>query len=455
MERRDFLKLAGATGLAVLSSHGKESFADQNYTGPLWIMIHAGGGWDVTSVCDPKGADKLGVDGKPMNKYPSSAIQKAGNIAYAPMDQSPDVNKNMTFTANKDFFEANYQDLTVINGIDNATNSHDAGTRITWAGTLIEGKPTVAALIAAAYLPSAPMGFITFGGYDTTDGVVGAARLGDISAMKRIAYPFAFNPDKLTDGNYQSPMAQQMINDARTARYNALVGQQRLPRVKTAMSQLYTSRLGANELSKLTANLPKDIPNSMLGSAMLAMAAYKSGLCVSANLEHGGWDTHGDSDRNTADAIQGRQVNDNGYVGNDGLLPLVTEMRKRASQVQLDNGMTLDQNMVIVIGSDFGRTNGYNAGNGKDHWSITSMMIMGSINGQKIPGNRVLGLTDDTQSPILIDPTVASLQQASTSGIRITPGHIQKAIRRAAKIDTNPVVAAYPMTEKEDLPIFG
>ena len=265
MERRDFLKLASLTGLAVAAGDSTESYA--GYAGPLWIMIHAGGGWDVTSVCDPKGDAPPG--GAPMNHYPTSAIKSAGNIPYAPLQLG--ALNGMAYTANDDFFNANYQDLVVINGIDNATNSHDAGTRVTWAGTLVEGKPTVAALIAAALLPGKPMSFVTFGGYDATDGVTGAVRLGNLDAMKRIAYPFAMDPNNPTNGQYQSTAAQQSITDARAARFQALQAQQRLPRVQKAMSMMYTSRLGANELSQLTANLPKQIDNGLLGEAQLAI----------------------------------------------------------------------------------------------------------------------------------------------------------------------------------------
>jgi len=437
MERRDFLKLASMTGLAVVAGGSTQSYA--GYTGPLWIMIHAGGGWDVTSLCDPKGNMGAG-DPSPMNHYLASAIKKAGNIPYAPLETSTALN-GLVYTANDDFFQANYQDLVVINGIDNATNSHDAGTRTTWAGTLVEGKPTVAALIAAALLPGAPMSFITFGGYDATDGTTGAVRLGNLDAMKRIAYPYAMDPNMPTNGQYQSTAAQGFINNARATRYNALMASQRLPRVEKAMSMLYTSRLGANELSQLTANLPKQVDNGMLGEAQLAIAAYKSGLCVSANLESGGFDTHGDNDRGIANALQGQMQNGMG----SGLLPQITAIRKYA----VDQGVA--DNMVICVGSDFGRTNGYNAGNGKDHWSITSMLVMGAINGQKIQGNRVIGLTDATQSPITLN---GQTWAADPNGIRITPGHIQRAIRKAAGIDMNPIMANYPVTVTEDLPIF-
>jgi len=443
MERRDFLKLASMTGLAVVAGGvaSQQAKADAPYTGPLWLMLHLPGGWDVTSVVDPKGSNGA-TDPSPMNHYLKSQITPAGNIAYAPM-QFGDIN-NMVYTASDAFFQKNYSKLTVVNGIDNATNSHDAGTRTTWAGSLMEGKPTVAALIAAAYLPTAPMSFITFGGYDTTDGVVGASRLGNIDALKRIAYPYQINYNAGPDEDavrYQTDATQARITETRKARYDAMMKKQRLPRVQTSMSQLYTARLGSNELTKLTANLPATVENGLYGQAQLAVAAYKSGLCCSANLSFGGWDTHGNNDQAVATNLQGNMTTGMG----NGLLGSLDRIMEFAEQ---ETG----GNYVICVGSDFGRTPGYNDGNGKDHWSITSMMIMGSMNGTPIPGNRVIGKTDERHNPITIDPVTL---QESPSGIRITPAHVQKAIRKAAGIDTSPISAIYPVDAKEDLPLFG
>ncbi len=440
MERRDFLKLAGMTGMAVVAggAYGDSAQADAPYTGPLWLMLHAGGGWDVTSVCDPKG------DANGMNHYPTAAIPHAGggNIQYAPLDLSTDVmkNANAKFTASNAFWAKRYNDVTVINGIDNATNSHDAGTRVTWAGNLAEGKPTVAALIAAAYLPTAPMGFITFGGYDTTDGTVGAARLGNLDALKRLAYPYKVDANSDKSALYALDGAQAKIVEARDARYHALMAQQRLPRVQNAMSKLYTSRLGSNELQKLTQYLPANdkLKGGLIGQAQLAIAAYRAGICVSANLERGGWDTHGNNDVSVAGNLEGTPQN-------PGLLPSLDEILDYAE------AQGVRQNMVICIGSDFGRTNGYNMGNGKDHWSITSMMTMGYINGQKLKGNRVLGASDEKHSSVPVDPTT---MQPSQGGVIVTPGHMQRAIRKAAGIDQSKIAANYPVTAKEDLPIF-
>ena len=65
----------------------------------------------------------------------------------------------------------------------------------------------------------------------------------------------------------------------------------------------------------------------------------------------------------------------------------------------------------LVIGSDFGRTPKYNAGNGKDHWPITSMMMMGA----GIRGNRVIGATDEERRPVTVDPANPCLLYTSPS----------------------------------------
>src|SRR5207249_5644522 len=54
--------------------------------------------------------------------------------------------------------------------------------------------------------------------------------------------------------------------------------------------------------------------------------------------------------------------------------------------------------LVVVVQSEMGRTPNYNAGNGKDHWSIGSVMFLG----RGITGDRVIGATDAKQFPVPI-----------------------------------------------------
>ncbi len=440
MERRDFLKLCSMTGLAVVAggtAYSEESQAQlKEYTGPLHIFIHAGGGWDVTSVCDPKGNGQSVAtnNADDMNHYATGDIRQEGNIRWAPMSTL-----NAANTANDDFFGALWQDLLVVNGIDMATNSHDVGTRAIWAGSLIEGKPTVAALIAAAHNREAPMAFIAFGGYSVTSGEVAATRLGGIDAIRRLAFPNVADTNGDERTLYQSDATVERMRVARDARHEAKMKSVLLPRTQNSMGTLHLARLGSNELRLLTEYLPDTIEGGMVGAVQVAIAAYKAGICVSCNVSSGGFDTHGDNDNGVGGALNnllGTEANGRGAL--------------RISRLLEENN--LRDNSVVYIGSDFGRTPAYNMGNGKDHWSISSMLMFGAVNGKKIVGNRVVGATNDRHSPFGVDP--ATLEVRETGGVRITPGHINRAIRRMAGILESDVSKKYPITEPDDLDII-
>ena len=259
MDRRDFLKIASTAGLGVAAASlpfASDASAEQ-YTGTLWVTINAGGGWDVTSHCDPKGATGVapGDDPDPMNHYLAKDIGTAGNLKYAP---DPDGN-------NKLFFDKYGPDLMVLNGVDTSTNSHDVGSRVVWSGTLVENKASFAALVAGAYGNSLPMAYITNGGYDVASGVVAVTRVGNIDAVRRIAFPNTIDP--LYDQNktpFYTDETAQRISDMRNARHTAYADRQNLPRIKQSMGMLYTARSGQNELKKLTEYLPAQLENSNL-----------------------------------------------------------------------------------------------------------------------------------------------------------------------------------------------
>ena len=87
MDRRDFLKWAGAIGVGIAAPFGWSTPARaEAYEGPLYMFFNAVGGWDTTCLCDPKGNE--------LNRnYDHGAIGTAGNLLYAPVG------------ANQSFFE--------------------------------------------------------------------------------------------------------------------------------------------------------------------------------------------------------------------------------------------------------------------------------------------------------------------------------------------------------------
>lgn len=415
LDRRDFLRLTGAAGMALMLPTGPARA--QGNDKRRWIFVHAGGGWDPTSLCDPKGR-RNEEEENPMNYYFTGDIGTAGNIRYAPV------------AWNREFFEKHHRNTLVINGVDTQTNNHDAGVRHTWSGKLSEGYPALAALIAGVQAADKPMAFVTNGGYDRTQGLVAPTRTGNIGAVNRIAFPNSVDGNS-TGETYHSPRTMERIQQALKARRPHLEQTFQLPKAHHAISQLYTAQSGENEIRRLSEFLPEEFRDEGLQrQAQVVMAAFKADVAKTANLVIGGFDTHGNHD-------------DSHFPRLDALMRGVDFIWEEAER----QGIADD--LVVMVGSDFGRTPGYNEGNGKDHWSITSVLLMGA----GIPGNKVIGSTDERHSPHTVD--VSSLER-SDSGIRIEPKHIHRALRKLAGVaDAPDAERLFPLVGAEDLPLLA
>ena len=106
--------------------------------------------------------------------------------------------------------------------------------------------------------------------------------------------------------------------------------------------------------------------------------------------------------------------------------------------------------LIIVMASDFARTNTYNVNGGKDHWPHTSMMFWGAP--AHLQGNRVIGATNNMQRSRRVNPNTLSLDP---NGIQMTPEYIHQSIRKLAGIEQNPSVTAnFPFAERA-LPLFA
>ena len=99
--------------------------------------------------------------------------------------------------------------------------------------------------------------------------------------------------------------------------------------------------------------------------------------------------------------------------------------------------------VIVVVGSDFARTPYYNDGNGKDHWSIGSIMFLGP----GITGNRVIGATDEKQFLVPVNPKTLELDKEN--GVRVRPETIHTSLRQLAKIDQHAFAERFPLKVPE------
>ena len=440
MKRRDFMRLSATAGGMLLCGGVKMALAQQSFSGPYWLFVDARGGWDPTSFCDPKGFG-LGENGD-INNYDQADIRQIGSISYAPPPDS--FANDPSLFSNQDFFEAHYQRLVIVNGINHGTNSHSVGRTASWTGTRALNYPSIGALIASETAGdlSLPMVANRSGASSKTNGLVPSSlvRGGDLNAIREIAFPNRLNTGQ--SAQYHSDTARGIIDAAGAARRQRQINEQRLLRLQRALGEHDAARNrdvaslrdfvdGLNSKSSPNAYVQgRNNARNLFDQAQTAFAAFEAGAAATAQLDLGGFDTHDDHDSRH--------------------YPRLMDYLAAVDNIIDDaNARGFGNNLIIVMASDFARTNRYNNDNGKDHWPHTSMMVWGAPT--YFQGDRVVGATDDLQRSRRVNPNTLQLDD---NGVELTPEYMHQALRSLAGIAQNPGVSgAFPFAEQV-LPIF-
>lgn len=426
--RRDFIKLCGLAGLGVAAPLNVVRAATKEpdpYEGPYFAVFNASGGWDTTYLMDPKGV------GGTNRLYKQGDILTEGKISFAPNEVHLDQAKTGNLS-NEDFFKRYAKELLVLNGLDYSVNNHAPCSRYMATGKLDSlAYPTFAALAAAAKGPECPLAFLTFGNYSNTGNIVSMARVPYLPTLGRIA-----NAD-CVEGNPSRPYHEDFVNDrieaALRSQSDVRASQARLPRVEHAHSMLYAAQLNAKALQRVTPFINPQPPRERLArQAEIALASFKAGVCVSANLSIGQFDSHANNDRDQMKLIP-------------ELLGGVDYLLRRAEELGIRD------KIVVVMQSEMGRTPNYNKGEGKDHWSIGSMMFLGP----RIKGNRVIGATDDGQFAKPIDARTLEIAKNPDQGLRVRPENVHQALREFAGIAEHEASLKFPFVIPEGKRLRG
>lgn len=412
--RRDFLKLCGLAGLGLaVPFRSRDARAaekkDEPYPGPYYAVFNASGGWDTTYLMDPKGVNGIN------RLFKEGDILTKGEHKYAPT--KPHAKGGMN---NEDFYAEFGNELFTFNGLDYSVNNHSPGARYMATGKLDSlAYPTFAALVAACRGPDCPLAFLTFGNYSATGNLTAMSRVPYLPSLKKIALADA------VEGNERSPyhdkFALDRIEEALKAQNASVGAAPQLPRAERAENMLYAAQVSSKALQRVTQYIPASAPKERLAQqAEIALASFKAGVCVSANLSIGQFDSHANNDADQMKLIP-------------EFLAGIAHLVRRAGELKIR------EQLVVVIQSEMGRTPDYNAGNGKDHWSIGSAMFLG----RGVKGNRVLGATDAKQFAVLLDPAKLALDKEK--GVRVRPEHVHEALRELAGIADHPASKKFPL----------
>ena len=427
MRRRTLLKgLLASGGLA--SGFRLPLVHAGNHQGKLFAFVQADGGWDPTSFCDPK----ANTPGEPVINHwaQRDEVRQAGNIRYAP------------FARNIAFFEKYHRRMLVINGVDAQTNSHTVGIVHNWSGRTAEGYPTTTALLAAHYAPDLPVPYLSFGGYSATSGITRFTRIDHAGHLLAIANPYWDIPGQ----EVFSEAAQEVLESYLAQTAQRLMSAPNLLPGHTRHRAFYRSAFATEGLKAYADAIPPEdeleredwydgadrmFYSALRRQAQLTVLAFKTGVAVSADLWLGGFDTHAYHDPD-----------------HEWLMGNLTDSVDYLWEYAEEHGVA--DRMVVVMGSDFGRTNFYNSAQGKDHWPIGSYIVMEKNQSWT---NRAVGETDGLHFAKRIDP--ATLRRDDTGGTIIYPKHVHKALRRYLGIEHTAGAQRFPFNNTEDFAFFG
>ena len=426
MERRNFLKLCSLAGLGFAAPIGmssllrakEESAPSDGYPGPYYVVFNASGGWDTTYMMDPKGTEGIN------RLFKEGDILTNGPHRFAPIAKH--IQKGMS---NEDFYAKYASELRVVNGLDYSVNNHSSNARYVATGKIDSlAYPTFPALVAACYGAVAPLAFLTFGNYSATGNLVPMSRVPYLQSLNLLAKA------DFVEGNdtapYHDPFAARRIEQALEDQFQARVSEKRLPRVERSQSMLYSAQANSKALQRVVPFIPKEVAKERLDQQTdIALASFKAGVCVSANLSIGQFDSH-----NNNDADQMKLIPE--------FLAGVDYLFRKAEDLKIR------EKLVVILQSEMGRTPNYNTGNGKDHWSIGSIMFLGA----GITGNRVIGATDEQQQAVPVHPKTLEIDKEN--GVRVRPEHVNLALRDLAGIQNHAFSKQFPLelAAKDQIP---
>jgi hypothetical protein len=384
LDRRDFLKMVGP----VVPAWGLIPIANAQsslYTGRILVNLHASGGLDASSWTDPRETDGT------MNNYAAAGTPAglAGNIRVAPMGN------------NIAFFTSYFRQMLVINGVNSETNSHDDGTRAHATGLLDLGFPTMPELFADKYGRGLPMPWLNAGAFNRSAGLVAATPVPDQNTFRALVTPNAASTtnDFMKQGDLNKAWATRADRMAAMKASGAL-----LPKA-SILSDQFGASTGSRALMQQVAGFIPATFDTPFTQAHVALIAAQAGITTTIQLASGGFDGHSQLANSYANSLP-------------RLTNMVDYIWQKAAALGLAN------RLFVRIYSEFGRTP-LNTGNGKDHWSVGSQVLMEAAPAW---GNRVFGASGPRHQQLRINPATGAVDP--TNGAVIKPRHIHDAVRK-------------------------
>ena len=410
VRRRDVLGLLPASLLAGLGISNLAR-ASVTATDRKFLFVFAQGGWDPTWVFAPE-FDNASVD-MPMD---DSTKVEQGGLTWVSGSNRPAVD---------DFFSNYGSRACIVNGLEIRSIAHERCRHILFTGGAdaeVNDFPTRLAGASAAHLP---LGNVVLSGPSFADST--ASSVVRVGTNGQLAYLIGGSCMEDTSPALRLPnLEAERLEDAFVlARANraAAAAAAKAGGASSRIASTYAAALadtptvaGMADLLRVSA----DDPLGQLRSAVKLLAAGVSRCVTVADLgkDMVTWDHHAEISRQAPCYEL--------LFGN--LSALMEHLETTASS----SGGSLADEVTVVVFSEMGRYPQINASAGKDHWTTTSMMLLGA----GITGGRVIGGYDANMGGIPVIPSTGeSDPDGSHGGVVLQPAHLGATLLALADID--------------------
>ena len=370
-KRREFLLggLAGAAALTLPRMRGPRA-AETRPARNLLIVL-AAGGWDTTYALDPK----PGIDGVDV---PAGALATYGDLDIWTDAARPSVTS---------FFEAHAPITAVVRGIAVRSIAHPECKKRMLTGTASSASPDLGAICAHELGRDLPLPYLILGDEAFTGPLASSAgRVGLTNQITALldpaqAYPApagALHPQPAFVPSADDEAAIRAYVSATAERERAVRGALGYNRAR--VDDFLDSLERSDRLRPFAGGFGGRGRNLLLADqAGLAAQVVEQGISRAVMLDSRlQWDTHTGNEEQT--------------VHHEALFAalslLVADLAARPGAAA---GATLLDETVVVVVSEMSRTPRLNAQGGKDHWPVTSMLVIGA----GVRGGRALGGTTD------------------------------------------------------------
>ncbi len=405
--RRDLMRLLPASMLAGLGL-SRLARADVGANDRKFLFVFAQGGWDPTWVYAPE-FDNQYVD---MPTDDSQKVSQNG-LTWVSSTTRPSVDAFMSTYASR---------TAIVNGLEVRSIAHERCRRLLFTGgTDAEANdfPTRLAMGAPSHLP---LGNVVLSGPSYSDSTAsGVVRVGESGQLGTLIDGSCATGGTQTlrvpSSTLGAPEDAYLLARAQKAAGAASAGAQ------SRISQAYLTALQdepavTSMASLLTVNGQDPLDQMLAAVTLLSNGASRCATVADLGLNRVTWDSHSQV------SIQSTHFE----LLFANLVTLMQTLESTPGTV----GATLADEITVVVWSEMGRYPQLNASLGKDHWTTTSMMLVGG----GIRGGQVIGGYDSNMGGVPVIPeTGASDPDGTSGGVVLQPVHLGATLLTLAGLD--------------------